>query len=328
MLERLIEQAIKMKASDIHITSNDIVTFRIDKKIIKTNATLSENEVIQIAKYLCSDQYNKFLEEKQIDIAGNISDVRYRANCYFEKSNIAIAIRLFSKEIQTIDKLKLPQVLKNLVQRSHGFILVTGPTGSGKSTTLAAMINEINKTTSKHIVTIEDPIEYLFTNDKSIIHQREVGTDVPTFDEALRSVLRQDPDVIMIGEMRDKNTVETALKASETGHLVISTLHTSNVASSLNRLTGVFSAEEAIKIRAILADSLIAIVSQQLIPRIDTKGVVPAVEIMINHTPTANLIRKGEGNQINSYLLMDQKIGSIPMDKSIEEWVAKGVVEK
>ncbi len=328
MISHLIEAALEKKASDIHITSDEVVTFRINKNMLRTNTHLDHKAVEDTAKFLCGDKYQKFLTDRQIDLSGDVSNIRYRANCYFEKNKIAIAIRIFNETIKTIEELNLPYTLKRIINRPHGLILVTGPTGSGKSTTLAAMINEINKTVSKHIVTIEDPCEYIFSNNKSIIHQREVGSDVSSFDEALRSVLRQDPDVIMIGEMRDKNTIETALKASETGHLVISTLHTSNVSSTINRLTGVFSAEESVKIRAQIADSLIAIVSQQLLPTTNDKGMVPAVEIMINHTPTANLIRKGEVNQLNSYLLMDQKLGSIPMDKSIAKLISEGHIIK
>ncbi len=327
MITNLVKQAINERASDIHITSDEVVAFRRNRQIIKTEIFMHHDDVIDIAKHLCKERFDLFLDDRQIDLSGEIENIRYRANCYYEKGSIAIAIRLLSREVKSIIQLGLPSTLFNFVDKPHGLILVTGPTGSGKSTTLAAMINEINKSRPAHIMTIEDPIEYIFDNKKSIIHQREIGADVTSFHEGLRSVLRQDPDVIMIGELRDKITIETALKASETGHLVLTTLHTSDVASTINRFTGVFSSDEAVKIRHLLADSLIAIVSQKLIPTKDGNGMVPAFEILVNHTPTANLIRKGEVNQVQSYLLMDQKIGSIPMTKSIEQLVKNGFID-
>ena len=190
------------------------------------------------------------------------------------------------------------------------------------------MINEINLNFEKHIITIEDPIEYIFKNEKSIIHQREIGTDLLSFEDGLKSIIRQDPDVIMLGELRDQLSVNTALKASETGHLALSTLHTSDAKSSINRIIGMFNQADVSKVRNLLADSLIAVISQKLMPRKDGFGVLPAYEIMINTTATANLIRKGEVGQIDSYLMMDQKIGSIPMEKTVQNLIRKGLVDQ
>lgn len=321
MIEKLLQSAIKNNVSDIHITSNDYVAVRINKQVSKVKIQPSEDEVIALTKQICGDRYDLFLRDKQMDLSGEIDGVRFRANIYYERGTIAIAMRVINNQIKSIIELNLPIILTELIRKPHGLILVTGPTGSGKSTTLAAMLNEINQFFQKHIITIEDPIEYVFTNKKSIVHQREIGRDLHSFDDGLRSILRQDPDVIMIGELRDRNTIKTALKASETGHLVLSTLHTNDVKSTINRITGVFHSDEEQSIRHLLSESLIAIISQQLIPTMDGKGVVPAFEIMINHTPTANIIRNDEVGQLDSYLLMDQKIGSIPMSKSIDNLI-------
>lgn len=324
MIEQMLKEAIENNVSDIHITSNDYIAFRVKKKIEKLNVITSLDEVVALAKKLAGDKYDYFTEHRQIDLSGELNGIRYRANIFYERGEIAIAIRVINNDIKSIIELNLPHILFELIKKPHGLILVTGPTGCGKSTTLAAMINEMNKDFAKHIITIEDPIEYKFTNNKSIIHQREIGIDLLSFDEGLRSVLRQDPDVIMIGELRDRNTIETALKAAETGHLVLSTLHTSDVKSTLNRITGVFSGDDVTQVRQMLSDSLIAIISQKLYKTADNKGVIPAFEVLINTVATSNLIRKGENNQIDSYLMMDQRIGSIPMSKSIETLIKRG----
>jgi len=328
MLQDLLQRAVKEIVSDIHITVNDNVAFRKSQSIVKQKEILNREEVLKIAKELSGDRFSELEQVKQLDLGGSIYGVRYRANIYLERGNIAVAIRVINNKVKSIVELGLPYTLFELIKKPHGLILITGPTGSGKSTTLAAMINEINKDFEKHIITIEDPIEYVFGNQKSIIHQRELGNDLNSFDDGLKSVLRQDPDVIMIGELRDKLSVRTALKASETGHLVISTLHTANVKSTLNRITGIFSNEEAQTIRQLLSESLVAIISQRLIKRADNEGVVPAFEILINTTATANIIRKGEVGQIDSYLMMDQKLGSVPMEKSLEQLIKRGIIEK
>jgi twitching motility protein PilT len=321
MLDKLLQFAVENKVSDIHITSDEQISVRMKKEIMKLEQKVTKEEVTAIAKLLAKDKYDDFIKKKQLDVGGVINDVIYRANLYYERNQIALAIRVISKEIQNFSELNLPLSFYNLIEQPHGLILVTGPTGSGKSTTLAALINEINKTKTKHIMTIEDPIEYRFTNEKSIIHQREIGYDVHNFHDGLQSVLRQDPDVIMIGELRDKVAIETALKASETGHLVLSTLHTSSVRSTLNRLTGIFQGDEIEKIRLLLSEALVAIISQRLIKRADGDGVIPAFEVMMNTTATKNIIRKGEVGQIESYMLMDQKLGSMIMEKSIERLI-------
>ena len=328
MIEKLLLDALHNKVSDIHITTNDYIAFRSKRKIEKLNVITSKEEVIALTKKLAGEKYNEFLENRQIDLSGQMEGVRYRANIFYERGEIAIALRIIDNDIKSIIELNLPHILFELIKKPHGLILVTGPTGCGKSTTLAAMINEINKDFSKHIVTIEDPIEYLFKNKKSIIHQREIGIDLHSFDDGLKSILRQDPDIIMIGELRDKNTIETALKAAETGHLVLSTLHTGDVKSTINRMTGVFQADDAIKIRQLLSDCLIAVISQKLIKKADNTGVIPAFEVLINTVATSNLIKKGEYNQIDSYLLMDMKRGSMPMSKSVENLVKRGFINE
>lgn len=326
MIEDLLKQAVEQKVSDIHITSDDYIAYRSRTKIYKSEEKATSEEVLELVKKLTKERYIEFKNNKQIDLGGTIAGVRYRANCYYERGKIAVALRVINDKVKTIVELNLPYILFELVKKQNGIILITGPTGSGKSTTLAAMIDEINSNYEKHIVTIEDPIEYLFENKKSLIHQREVGVDVESFNMGLKSILRQDPDVIMIGEMRDKPTVETALKASETGHLVLTTLHTSSVKSTINRITGLFNADDAQQIRTLLSESLIAIVTQKLIKTSDGRGMIPAFEILINTVATANLIRKGEVGQIDSFIQMDQKIGSLPMSKSIETLLNRGMV--
>lgn len=328
MLNQILQIAIDKKASDVHITTNSEVVYRISAKLVKTNKKLSRTDVEDIAKQLAEDRFPLIERHRQLDLGGTIFGVRYRANIFYERGELAIAIRVINNKIKTIFELNLPPKLLDLVKYNHGLILVTGPTGSGKSTTLAAMIEEINKTSSKHIITLEDPIEYLYENKKSIIHQREIGYDIDSFDAGLKSVLRQDPDVILLGELRDASSLMTALKASETGHMVFATLHTSDVKSTINRLTGMFQIEEAEKVRKLLADSLVAIVSQRLYPMKGGYGAIPAVELMINTIATKNLIRKGEVAQVDTYIQMDQKIGSIPMQKSIEKLLKDGMIEE
>jgi len=328
MIESILKEAIRLRISDIHITTNSNIALRVRKSIQKSDIFTSKADVIELSKKLCGDEYETFMKDRQIDLGGEIEGVRYRANIYFERGEIAIALRVIEGKIKSIVELNLPYVLLDLIKRKSGLILVTGPTGSGKSTTLAAMINEINKSTASHIITIEDPIEYIFTNEKSIVHQREIGKDLNSFDDGLRSILRQDPDVIMIGELRDRKTIETVLKASETGHLVLTTLHTSSVKQTINRITGFFGTEDATKIRSQLSHSLVAILCQKLIPGTDGRSMIPAFEIMINTTATANLIRIGDSAQLSTYMLTDQKKGSIPMDKSIENLIAKKLIKR
>jgi len=317
MLDRLLVEAINKDVSDVHITSDEFVYIRKSKKMIRLEVKTSSDDVLKIASEILGDRYDSLFEERQLDGSKSINGVRVRYNFYFERDKLSVALRIIKNEIRSIDDLMLPDVLKSLVKNHAGLILVTGPTGSGKSTTLAAMINEINQTMSKHIVTVEDPIEYMFENDKSLIHQREIGVDTLEFSDALRAVLRQDPDVIMLGELRDQETIETALKASETGHLVLSTLHTSGAKSTINRISGVFKGKDEERIRYLLSDSLLAVISQRLIPLADKTGVVPAFEILVNTNAISNLIKKGEVGQIDSYIKMNSKEGSISFDDSI-----------
>jgi len=328
VIEELLKDALFNKVSDIHITSGDFIAFRTQKEIVKLEIKTTKEEVIELAKKIAGDKYDILLKDRQVDTSGELGGVRFRANIYFERDNMAIALRVIDNELKSIKELNLPNILFDLIKEPNGLILVTGPTGCGKSTTLAAMINEINKQFTRHIITIEDPIEYVFENKNSIIHQREIGKDLNSFDEGLTSIIRQDPDIIMLGELRDKNTIKTALKASQIGHLVLSTLHTSSVQSTISRLTGFFGPEEAIQIRFLLGDSLRAIITQKLIKKAHGNGVIPAFEILINTTATSNLIRKGDTGQLNSYLTMDQKKGSIPMEKSIEQLIQSGAIRK
>lgn len=321
MLEKLLTEAINKSVSDIHITSDEFIRIRRRQQIIKLETFLSSEDVLAIAKEVLMERFDSLDSELQLDGSGSLNGVRYRFNVYYEKGKVAIAIRVINSKIVSIDDLRLPEVLKTIIKKPHGLILITGPTGSGKSTTLAAIINEINETSNKHIVTIEDPIEFIFEDKQSIIHQREVGTDTASFSDALRSVLRQDPDIIVIGELRDKETIEIALKASETGHLVISTLHTACAKSTISRISGVFNGDDEERIRYLLSDSLIAIFSQRLFPLADKSGLIGGFEVLINNPAITNLIKNNEVGQIDSYLKMGSNEGSVSMADAIEKHV-------
>ena len=251
--------------------------------------------------------------------------MRFRCNCYFQKGTIAIAMRLIPKKIKTLQQLSLPQVLESFASRRQGFFLVVGPVGHGKTTTLASMIEIINNTRAEHIITIEDPIEYLFEEKKSIIDQREIKIDTADFHTALKSMFRQDVNVVMIGEMRGTETISTAVTAAETGHLVLSTLHTNNASQTIDRIIDSFPSESQVQIRTQLAGSLIGIFSQRLIPRI-AGGIVPAYELLINNTAVSNLIREGRTHEIDSVIETSSESGMVDMNRSLAELVRAGEI--
>jgi twitching motility protein PilT len=265
---------------------------------------------------------------RDLDVAFGVPRVsRFRVIADYQRGTVAIAFRSISGEIPTMNELDLPQVLKRLIEKPYGLILVTGPTGSGKSTTLAAMIHEINRTQRKRIITLEDPIEYLHSHDQSIVDQREIGSDVMKFVDGLRAALRQDPDVILLGEMRDLETISTAMTAAETGHLVMATLHTSSAMSTVSRVIDAFPAEQQDQIRTQLANVLLGVVSQRLFPRVDVpKGRVAAMEIMIGNPAVANLIRNEKEFQLPTVIQTNRQNGMQTMDMAIEQLVRQGVI--
>jgi twitching motility protein PilT len=280
----LLEKMIELGASDLHIKVGIPPVFRINGKLERSSFPApGPKEVEEVARQILTPlQREKFESTREVDFAFGVTGLaRFRANFYVQRSSISMVFRHVPVTIRTIDELGLPPVLKELALKPRGLILVTGTVGSGKSTTLAAMIQEINRTLPTSVITIEDPLEFLHRDEKSIINQREVGSDTSSFHEALRHILRQDPDVIMIGEIRDAETMEIALKAADTGHLVLSTLHTVNAMQTVNRVISFFPPHQHQNVRYLLASTLQAVVSQRLIPHVDGKGRVPAVEIMI-----------------------------------------------
>lgn len=279
-----------------------------------------------IREVVTPEQMERFLSEKELDLAISYEGLRFRMNAFFQRGKPAVSLRSINNSVKNFETLGIPPILKTFCQKKRGLILVTGPTGSGKSTTLAAIVNQINQTRPCHIISIEDPIEYFHDNDRSIITQREVGTDTLSFASALRGALREDPDVLLIGEMRDPETMATAVTAAETGHLVISTLHTSGSVNTVDRIIDSFPAAQQQQIRSQLSMSLLCVVSQQLIPRKDGKGRVPAFEIMINTPAISSLIRSGKTYMIASSIDTGTRDGMQSIASSLKNLAAKGII--
>ena len=328
-LEELLELTIKEQASDLHLSFNYQPTLRIAGKLVpllKKKKLFPEDTKNFAQILLQEEQYERFLKEKEIDFSYNFKDkFRFRVNIFFEKGKISIALRLIPLEIKTIEELNLPSILHEFTKATQGFVLVTGPSSQGKSTTLAAMIDEINKTRTDHIITIEDPIEYIFEDNKSIVDQREVYQDTLSFARALRSTFRQDPDVIMVGEMRDLETMATAITAAETGHLVFATLHTNSASQSIHRVVDSFPSGQHDQIRAQLSGSLLGVISQRLIPRIKG-GLIPACEIMISTPAVANLIRENKIHELPLVIETSAEKGMISLNRSLANLIKGGEV--
>ena len=330
-LEQLLKNVKQYNASDLHLNVNAEPMLRLDGVLTPLNLPKLKNEdVIELCYSVLTEKQKAQLEEDlELDFSFEIPGVaRFRANYYYERENLAAAFRIIPPRPLTLDELNAPAIFKQLVKREKGLILVTGPTGSGKSTTLAAMLNEINEYFRKHIITIEDPIEFVHSHKKSLFSQREVGRDTKSFLNALRAALREDPDVILIGEMRDKETIGAAITAAETGHLVFATLHTNSADQTINRIVNVFPAEEQDQIRTQLSMALNAVISQVLIPKIGG-GRIAAHEIMINTPAIANLIRENKIPQIYSQMQLNQGVtGMQTMNQILAQLVNKHIIEK
>jgi twitching motility protein PilT len=330
-LEQLLKSIKDYKASDLHLNVNAEPMLRIDGRLTPLNLPkLEKEDVIDLCYSVLTEKQKARLEEDlELDFSFEIPKVaRFRANYYYERENLAAAFRIIPEKPLSLDELNAPQIFKKLVRKEKGLILVTGPTGSGKSTTLAAMIREINEAFAKHIITIEDPIEFMHEHKKSLISQREVGRDTKAFLNALRASLREDPDVILIGEMRDKETIGAAITAAETGHLVMGTLHTNSAVQTINRIVNVFPAEEQDQIRTQLSMALLAVISQSLLPKIGG-GRIAAHEIMINNPAIANLIRENKISQIYSQMQLNQgATGMQTMNQVLAEYVRKHIIDK
>ncbi len=331
-LKAILAAMPEKNASDLHISANVPLHYRIDSGLVKVNdKVLSPDDTRELMYSLMSEeQAKKFEDQKELDFSFEIEDAgRYRVNVFLQRGAIGAAIRLIPFEIKTLSECGLPvNVAKKLCMAHRGLVLVTGATGSGKSTTLAAMINEINVTRDCHIVTVEDPIEFVHKNKKSIIDQRQVIEDTHSFSNALRHVLRQDPDVILIGEMRDLDSIEQAVIIADTGHLVLGTLHTSDSTQTINRVVDVFPVHQQKQIRAQLSFALVGIISQQLIPRKDHPGRALAAEVLIATPAVRSSIRDAKEHQIYSIIQTSQKFGMVTMNQSLVALVSSGAISR
>jgi twitching motility protein PilT len=330
-IEELISIVIKEDASDLHISEDRQPMIRVSGFLVPLvkYPVISKSEMKNIlSEMIDSKKMDEFMTKKQIDFAyENKDSVRFRGNAFFQLGRIGVALRLIPKKIKTLQELSLPPILESFVNKQQGFFLVVGPTGQGKSTTLAAMIDMINERRLEHIITIEDPIEYIFEPKKSLIDQREVYQDTPDFDSALNSMFRQDVDVIMVGEMRNAETMATAVTAAETGHLVFSTLHTNTASQTVARIIDSFVAEQQNQIRTQLSTSLLGVFSQRLVPRI-SGGLIPACELLINNSAVGNLIRENRVHEIDTVIETSADQGMIDLNRYLAELVRAGEISQ
>jgi twitching motility protein PilT len=329
-VDDLLEQVVIQGASDLHVTVGSEPVVRVNGRLerLQDFARLSPDDTQRMLyRILSTEQQKHFETKRQIDISYSIPGLaRFRVNVYFQRESLGAAFRLIPAELKTLEQLGLPPVLKDFTSKPRGLVLVTGPTGSGKSTTLAAVIDEINRTRDDHIMTIEDPIEFLHRHKRCIVNQREIGPDATSFAEALRGALRQDPDVILLGEMRDLETIGTALTAAETGHLVFATLHTQDAPSTVDRLIDVFPAAQQEQIRVQIAATLQGIVTQTLLPTADGKGRVAALEILLPDDAVRNLIRQAKVEQIYSVMQTNTGRGMQTLEQAMLELARYGKI--
>ena len=328
-LRELLKIAIKNRASDLHLSVGISPTIRVDGILKKLNyKDLSSDDTEKYAKIILEDQYDIYENQGEFDTVYSINDIgRFRVNIFKQRGNTSLAIRVIPFEIMSLEELNCPSIVKELCYKKSGLVIVTGPTGSGKSTTLSAMINEINKNSSSHIITLEDPIEFLHKHNKSIVNQREIGKDSLSYSKALKSILREDPDVILIGEMRDLETISLAITAAETGHLVFSTLHTIGAVKTIDRIVDVFPSNQQDQIRIQLANIIEGVISQQLILNKSGKRVA-ALEIMTSTLAIRNLIREKKTHQIQSLIQSGSKYGMITMDDYLMKLYRQGTIGK
>ena len=331
-IDTLLEQIAARDASDLHLTVDSAPVFRVRGELQRLAGIepLTADDTLELIYRILSTEQQKQLEiARQLDFSHSVPGLaRFRVNVYFQRETLGAAFRLIPDRIKSTDELGLPTVLRELAVRPRGLVLVTGPTGSGKSTTLATMIDEVNRTRSQHILTIEDPIEFLHTHNRCIVNQREIGQDATGFAEALRAALRQDPDVILVGEMRDLETIATALTAAETGHLVLATLHTQSAPGTIDRIIDVFPATQQSQVRAQLASSLEGIVTQTLLPTADGQGRVPALEVLLPDDAVRNLIRQGKIEQIYSVMQTNTTRGMQTMEQSLADLTMRRTITR
>ncbi len=330
-LPELFTICVGKNVSDIHLVAGQPPLYRLTRQIfpLENMSVLSSDDILALATPILSEeQKQKLFEKKELDLSYEIPNIsRFRVNFFWEKGNLSCAARIIPTQIPSFEAIHLPSVAKELAQLRQGLILVTGPTGCGKSTSLAAIIEYINTTRSARLITLEDPVEFIFTSKKTIIMQRELGRDTLSFAEALKHIVRQDPNIIMVGEMRDLETVALAITMAETGHLVLATLHTMNASQTIDRIIDIFPPHQQTQIRLQLSLALRAIISQQLIPALDG-GLVAAREVLINNSAVANLIRENKITQIQSVIQTSLKDGMISMERNVEELFKGGLISK
>ncbi len=328
-VDTILKAALELGASDIHLVAGHPPMVRIHTVITAMDYPIVTAESARrMMEHLAGDAHiARFEKIKDTDFSYQIPGVgRFRVNAHQQRHTVAIALRAIKEKIPPFESLNLPEVVHQITFLPRGLILVTGDTGSGKSTTLAAMIDGMNKRYDKHIITLEDPVEYTFVSDKSIIEQRELGDDVPSFASGLRHVLRQDPDIILVGEMRDLETTAAAITAAETGHLVLSTLHTVNASQTVERIIDMYPADQQNQIRSMLANTLQAVVSQTLFSRTDQKGMVPAVEVMLSTPAVRNLIREDRAFEMPNVIETNRAMGMVTLDHAISELYFNGMI--
>ncbi len=331
VIDDLLRMMVEHKASDLHVTSGAPPYLRVHGDMRAVNYRELTNQDVQglLFEILSEKQRKSFVEKWELDFAYSVSGLaRFRGNVFMQRKGLGAVFRVIPERILTAQDLNLPPSIIDLVECDRGLILVTGPTGSGKSTTLSALIHHINTTRDAHIITIEDPIEFIHPNLKSLVNQRELGSHTKSFANALKAALREDPDVVLVGELRDLETISLAITAAETGHLVFGTLHTNSAAKTIDRIIDVFPGDQQDQIRAMLAESLRGVVAQTLFPRTDKPGRIAAYEIMRNTRAVANLIREKKTFQIATQIQMGAKYGMVLFEKALADLVKRGIVSK
>src|SRR5919201_2287971 len=330
-IDELLEQMVTRNASDLHVTAGTPPVIRVRGSLERLTdfETLTPEDTHQLLYRILSSEQQKLLEiKRQLDFAHSVPGLaRFRVNVYFQRESVGAAFRLIPDDLRTLEELGIPSSLHQLAEKPRGMVLVTGPTGSGKSTTLAALIDEINRNRAEHILTVEDPIEFLHRHKRCIVNQREIGPDATSFAEALKAALREDPDVILVGEMRDLETISTALTAAETGHLVFGTLHTQSAPSTIDRIIDVFPPEQQGQVRIMIANSLQGVVTQTLLPTADGVGRIPALEVLLPDDAVRNLIRQGKVEQIYSVMQTNTSRGMQTMEQSLADLVQRNIVK-
>ncbi len=328
-IKNLLRMVAQQNASDLHLSVGRYPTIRLDGRLLplSQDSILIPEEIKAMSEVILNEENKKkLIAEGQADFSYNFENkARFRVNAFFQQGYLSVAFRMISREIRTLSQLNIPEFLYNFTKYAQRLVLVVGPVGHGKSTTLAALINEINHTQEKHIITIEDPIEYIYEQDKCIINQREVYQDTQSFQAALKAVFREDANVVLVGELRDLDSIATAMTAAETGHLIFATLHTNDSPQTIDRIIDVFPSHQQNQVRSQLANTLLGVVSQRLIPKIDG-GRIPSMEIMIKNHAVENLIREGKTYQIDNVVETSADQGMVTMDKSLAELVKRGIV--